>query len=128
MAASSVVRIASAAGGEAARTSRRAGGAPCSTSHAKRASAHRVLPVPGPPDTASGPPAWVTASRWASVRPSRRVGTRLGYEELMAAADALTADWLGLCRRAAEALREVLAQAPSTRERAVETGDRGEGG
>ncbi len=46
----------------------------------------------------------------------------------MAAADALTADWLGLCRRAAEALRDVLAEAPSTRQRAVETGDRGEGG
>jgi len=46
----------------------------------------------------------------------------------MAAADALTADWLGLCRRAAEALREVLAEAPSTRQRAVETGERGEGG
>ena len=44
------------------------------------------------------------------------------------AADALTADWLGLCRRAAEALRDVLAEAPSTRQRAVETGDRGEGG
>jgi myo-inositol-1(or 4)-monophosphatase len=46
----------------------------------------------------------------------------------MAAADALTADWLGLCRRAAEALRDVLAEAPSTRQRAVETGERGEGG
>jgi myo-inositol-1(or 4)-monophosphatase len=46
----------------------------------------------------------------------------------MPAADALTADWLGLCRRAAEALRDVLAEAPSTRERAVETGERGEGG
>ena len=46
----------------------------------------------------------------------------------MPAADALTADWLALCRRAAEALRDVLAQAPSTRERAVETGERGEGG
>jgi myo-inositol-1(or 4)-monophosphatase len=46
----------------------------------------------------------------------------------MVAADALTADWLGLCRRAAEALRDVLAEAPSTRQRAVETGDRGEGG
>ena len=46
----------------------------------------------------------------------------------MTAADALTADWLGLCRRAAEALRDVLAEAPSTRERAVETGERGEGG
>jgi myo-inositol-1(or 4)-monophosphatase len=46
----------------------------------------------------------------------------------MAAAAALTADWLGLCRRAAEALRDVLAEAPSTRQRAVETGERGEGG
>jgi myo-inositol-1(or 4)-monophosphatase len=46
----------------------------------------------------------------------------------MADADALTADWLGLCRRAAEALRDVLAEAPSTRQRAVETGERGEGG
>jgi myo-inositol-1(or 4)-monophosphatase len=43
-------------------------------------------------------------------------------------ADALTADWLGLCRRAAEALREVLEEAPTTLERAVETGQRGEGG
>jgi myo-inositol-1(or 4)-monophosphatase len=46
----------------------------------------------------------------------------------MAAADALTAGWLGLCRHAAEALRDVLAEAPSTRQRAVETGERGEGG
>jgi myo-inositol-1(or 4)-monophosphatase len=46
----------------------------------------------------------------------------------MASADALTADWLGLCRRAAEALREVLEEAPTTRQRAVETGERGEGG
>jgi myo-inositol-1(or 4)-monophosphatase len=43
-------------------------------------------------------------------------------------APALSADWLGLCRRAATALREVLADAPTTRERAVETGERGEGG
>lgn len=40
----------------------------------------------------------------------------------------LDADWLGLCRRAVEGLREVLAQAPSTAERAVETGTRGRGG
>jgi myo-inositol-1(or 4)-monophosphatase len=46
----------------------------------------------------------------------------------MASADALTADWLGLCQRAAEALREVLEAAPTTRQRAVETGERGEGG
>jgi myo-inositol-1(or 4)-monophosphatase len=46
----------------------------------------------------------------------------------LASADALTADWLGLCRRATDALREVLERAPSTLERAVETGERGEGG
>ena len=43
-------------------------------------------------------------------------------------AAALTADWLGLCRRASAALRDILADAPTTRERAEETGNRGEGG
>jgi myo-inositol-1(or 4)-monophosphatase len=37
------------------------------------------------------------------------------------------ADWLQVCRRAVEGLREMLAGHPTTRERAVETG-RGEGG
>ncbi len=37
------------------------------------------------------------------------------------------ADWLGACRRATEGLRAILAQHPTTLERAVETG-RGEGG
>jgi myo-inositol-1(or 4)-monophosphatase len=41
---------------------------------------------------------------------------------------ALDADWLGLCRRAAAGLGEVLAEAPSTQERARETGTRGSGG
>jgi myo-inositol-1(or 4)-monophosphatase len=41
---------------------------------------------------------------------------------------ALEADWLRLCRRAAEALRDVLEESPTTRERAIETGARGEGG
>jgi len=41
---------------------------------------------------------------------------------------ALEVDWLALCRRATCALREVLAGSPSTRERAEETGERGEGG
>jgi myo-inositol-1(or 4)-monophosphatase len=41
---------------------------------------------------------------------------------------ALDADWLGVCRRAAAALSEMLAEAPTTRERAVETGSRGSGG
>ena len=37
-------------------------------------------------------------------------------------------DWLGVCRRATEALRAILAQSPTTRERATETGERGRGG
>ncbi|HEY1522816.1 MAG TPA: inositol monophosphatase family protein [Solirubrobacteraceae bacterium] len=41
---------------------------------------------------------------------------------------ALDADWLGACRRAVVGLEEVLANAPTTEERAVETGTRGEGG
>jgi myo-inositol-1(or 4)-monophosphatase len=41
---------------------------------------------------------------------------------------ALDADWLGACRRAVAGLAEMLADAPSTRERAVETGTRGSGG
>src|SRR5437764_13832473 len=40
----------------------------------------------------------------------------------------LDVDWLGLCRRAVAGLREVLADAPSTGERARETGTRGSGG
>lgn len=41
---------------------------------------------------------------------------------------ALDADWLAACRRAVEGLNEVLAAAPSTAERARETGTRGSGG
>jgi myo-inositol-1(or 4)-monophosphatase len=41
---------------------------------------------------------------------------------------ALEADWLGACRRAVAGLEDVLAKAPTTKERAVETGTRGEGG
>jgi myo-inositol-1(or 4)-monophosphatase len=41
---------------------------------------------------------------------------------------ALDADWLGACRRAVVGLSEVLAQAPTTEERALETGTRGSGG
>ena len=41
---------------------------------------------------------------------------------------ALDADWLGVCRRAVEGLAAVLAGAPSTNERAAETGTRGSGG
>jgi myo-inositol-1(or 4)-monophosphatase len=47
----------------------------------------------------------------------------------MAAATELSAeDWLGACRRAAEGLRGVLREYPTSRERVVETGERGEGG
>ncbi|MBV9816804.1 MAG: hypothetical protein JOZ07_00480 [Solirubrobacterales bacterium] len=41
---------------------------------------------------------------------------------------ALEADWLGACRRSATGLREMLAAAAETAERAVETGTRGSGG
>ncbi|HSO99664.1 MAG TPA: inositol monophosphatase family protein, partial [Solirubrobacteraceae bacterium] len=41
---------------------------------------------------------------------------------------ALDADWLRACRRAAEGLEQMLADAPTTKERARETGNRGEGG
>jgi myo-inositol-1(or 4)-monophosphatase len=41
---------------------------------------------------------------------------------------ALDADWLGICRRAAEGLAEILSAAPTTAERAIETGARGSGG
>jgi len=41
---------------------------------------------------------------------------------------ALQADWLTACRTAAQGLREVLLEHPTSRERIIETGDRGEGG
>src|SRR5947209_10535912 len=41
---------------------------------------------------------------------------------------ALDADWLGACRRASEGLERMLADSPTTKERARETGERGEGG
>src|SRR3954454_4305092 len=40
----------------------------------------------------------------------------------------LSHDWLGACRRAAEGLEAVLHDNPTSAERVVETGDRGEGG
>jgi myo-inositol-1(or 4)-monophosphatase len=40
----------------------------------------------------------------------------------------LSADWLGLCRRAVVGLERILAEAPTTEERARETGSRGSGG
>jgi myo-inositol-1(or 4)-monophosphatase len=41
---------------------------------------------------------------------------------------ALDADWLGTCRRAVVGLERILAETPTTRERAIETGTTGSGG
>src|SRR2546423_13159024 len=41
---------------------------------------------------------------------------------------AVEADWLTACRRAASELERMLAEAPTTAERALETGGRGSGG
>lgn len=41
---------------------------------------------------------------------------------------ALDADWLGVCRRAVTGLERMLADVPTTKERALETGTRGSGG
>ena len=41
---------------------------------------------------------------------------------------ALDADWLGVCRRAVAGLERMLADVPTTEERALETGTRGSGG
>src|SRR5512142_1293075 len=41
---------------------------------------------------------------------------------------ALDADWLGVCRRAVAGLERMLAEVPTTKERALETGTRGSGG
>src|ERR671935_560181 len=40
----------------------------------------------------------------------------------------LSHDWLGACRRAAEGLQAVLREHPTSTQRVVETGERGEGG
>jgi myo-inositol-1(or 4)-monophosphatase len=42
--------------------------------------------------------------------------------------NALSADWLGACRRAVKDMGEVFAEHPTSRERVIETGERGEGG
>lgn len=41
---------------------------------------------------------------------------------------ALDADWLGVCRRSVSGLQRMLADVPTTKERALETGTRGSGG
>jgi myo-inositol-1(or 4)-monophosphatase len=40
----------------------------------------------------------------------------------------LAYDWLGACRRAVQGLRDVLVEHPTSTERVIETGERGEGG
>ena len=42
--------------------------------------------------------------------------------------DALAIDWLGACRQVVEGMREVFVEHPTSRERVIETGTRGEGG
>src|SRR5205085_8100803 len=107
------------------------GAVPSATSHAKRASRTRVLPVPEPPRISSGPPAWLTASCWAALRApaadgiAPRISRRMGSPDAVDAA--LSADWLGVSRRAAQVARQTLALYPGHAERARETG-RGEGG
>jgi myo-inositol-1(or 4)-monophosphatase len=44
------------------------------------------------------------------------------------ARSALDVDWLGVCRRAVAGLERVLAESPTTEQRARETGERGSGG
>lgn len=46
----------------------------------------------------------------------------------MTSQPALEHDWLGACRAAAEGLRSVLREHPTSLERVIETGERGEGG
>ena len=46
----------------------------------------------------------------------------------MSSRSVLDHDWLGACRRAAEGLRDVLVEHPTSRERVIETGETGEGG
>jgi myo-inositol-1(or 4)-monophosphatase len=45
-----------------------------------------------------------------------------------APAELFSFDWLGACRGAARGLKDVLAAHPTSRERVIETGERGEGG
>jgi myo-inositol-1(or 4)-monophosphatase len=47
---------------------------------------------------------------------------------MAAAPDPAAPDWLGACRRAAQAISEMLADRPTIAERVIETGNRGEGG
>src|SRR4029079_18459571 len=124
MASSMRVRSASAAVLEKVRARMPSGRVPCSTSQAKRAMSVRVLPVPAPPTTSSGPVPCVTARRWSGVSASNSSGTSLEYGPMAPSAD----DWLAVCRRATAGLRDMLAATSTTAEREVEVGPRGAGG
>ena len=106
------------------------------TSQAKRSTSTRVLPVPGPPRTSSGPPRASTTRRCAGdrfgsdrgLRPQAHDPATRSMGRVTAEAIVLEADWLGACRRAAAGCASVLSDHPTSRERVVETGERGEGG
>src|SRR5579863_9360525 len=76
LASASSMRTRIAAAARAAlRTSVRWGSTPAASARcATRRTSTSDFPVPGPPSTSSGVPRWVTASRCASVNPSRALG------------------------------------------------------
>src|SRR5436190_7311398 len=125
MQASRRSRMSSAADAEKASTRIASGGVPCFDSHSKRAVSTRVLPVPAPPTTSSGPPGCRAASSCASVRPLAAVGIAPSISPSMAAA--LGLDWPAICREAALAAQSALDEFDTTAERSERLG-RGEGG
>ena len=131
MQVSSRSRISAAAPFEKVSARMASAGVPSSTSQEKRSTSVRVLPVPAPASTSSGPPGWVTASSCAALRAPAGGGIAPRISRLMGSPNgvqaALSADWLGASRRAAEAARRALARHPEYADRARETG-RGEGG
>ena len=63
-----------------------------------------------------------------SLRPQAHDPATRSMGRVTAEAIVLEADWLGTCRRAVRGLRGVLSDHPTSRERVVETGERGGGG
>ena len=63
-----------------------------------------------------------------SLRPAAHHHATPSMGRVTAEATVLEADWLGTCRRAVSGLRGVLSDHPTSRERVVETGERGGGG
>ena len=56
------------------------------TSHAMRRVSTRVLPLPAPASTSSGPGGAVTASRWASLSESKMCASRSWFTAVFPAA------------------------------------------